>query len=118
VVTYPKPVDGLPIVIIDFDGVLAENIWPNPGIGAPIKKGISMVIHYAKAGNEIIVHTSRPHSHAQRIWGWLTQVGLSTHVYDVVCGKPRGGLYVDDRAWNPSDRLDPNLIPFENVEMC
>jgi hypothetical protein len=117
-VNYPKPVEGLPIVGIDLDGVLCQNQWPNPGLGAPIKSGIALVIHYANEGNEIIVYTARPPSHAPRIWAWLTQVGLSTHVYDVVCGKPRLGLMVDDRCWNPTTRLDPSLIPFENVEMC
>ena len=98
---YPKPVEGLPIVAVDLDGVLAENQWPDPAIGKPIKEGIALVIHYANQGNEVIIYTARPESHATRIWKWLEMVGLHNDVYDVVCGKPRAGLYVDDRCWNP-----------------
>jgi hypothetical protein len=98
---YPEPIEGLPIVAIDFDGVLAENIWPDPAIGRPIKSGIAMVLHYAEQGNEVLVYTARPESHKPRILKWLEMVGLHNDVYDVICGKIRAGLMIDDRCWNP-----------------
>lgn len=98
---YPEPVEGLPIVCMDFDGVLAKDTWPSPFLGEPIPSGIEAVVHYSTGGNEVVIYTARPESHKARIWAWLDDVGLAGAVYDVVCGKPRAGLYVDDRAWNP-----------------
>jgi hypothetical protein len=88
-------------VVIDFDGVLAENVWPSNRIGKPIGKGIAILLFYQAQGREIIVYTARPESHKERILGWLRMTGLQDAVYDVVCGKPTADLYVDDRAWNP-----------------
>jgi hypothetical protein len=106
---YPEPIEGLPIVAIDFDGVLAENIWPDPAIGRPIKSGIAMVLHYAEQGNEVLVYTARPESHKPRILKWLEMVGLHNDVYDVICGKIKAGLMVDDRCWNPTLHRDEAL---------
>jgi hypothetical protein len=88
-------------VVIDFDGTIAEGVWPSPRIGKPMGRGIAILIYYASQGREVIVHTARPESHRERIFAWLRMAGLQDHVYDVVCNKPVADLYIDDKAWNP-----------------
>ena len=98
--TYPPvPKEPMNIVAFDFDGVLAKDTWPAPWIGDPIEEGIKMLRHYRSLGNAIIVYTARPESHKQRIERWLADYIGSGVVYDVICGKPRACLYIDDRAW-------------------
>lgn len=89
------------VVAIDLDNTLAEGTWPSPEVGEPISQGIELLKFYRSIGFEIVIHTARPQSHAFRIWQWLRDHGLDALVYDVVCGKPRADLYIDDKAWNP-----------------
>ncbi len=98
---YPDVEDGFSLVSIDLDGVLAQNTWPSPDVGRAIPEGLAALEHYWEKGYEIIVFTARPESHAPKIWSWLKHYDIEFMVYDVVCGKPRAGLYIDDRAWNP-----------------
>lgn len=122
--SYPTPEYlALNIVAVDFDGILVENNWPDPAFGRPIKQGAAILAHYSK-DNAVVIYTSRPESHKQRIHEWLSLHGLSNYVYDIQCDKMKASLYVDDRSWNPTTemikvgRLDPSLIPFEKVEWC
>ena len=102
-------------VVIDFDGTIAESTWPSNEIGAPIQSGVAAVLHYFELGNEIVIHTARPESHAGLIWRWLRDNGLNGVVHDVVTGKPRGWVYIDDRAWNPTTPAAP-VAPAEPEE--
>ena len=95
---FVPPAQPLDIIVFDFDGVLAEPMWPAPQIGAPIKEGLKLLHEYHRLGFQITIHTSRPESHKASIWQFLARVGASTAVYDIVCNKPLGVLYVDDRA--------------------
>lgn len=95
---------GMATVVIDFDGTLAQSNWPSNEIGDPIATGVEALIYYYQQGNEIVIHTARPASHAALIWRWLTDHHLNHVVHDVVCGKPRGWLYIDDNAFNPFAR--------------
>ncbi len=97
----PDPAPGLPVVVIDLDGTLAESTWPSPTIGAPLKEGVDALVRWRARGCQIVIWTARPESHRGRIQRWLTEQGLADLVFDVQCDKPIGGLYVDDRAWRP-----------------
>jgi len=98
----PRPSDrGLNRVLIDLDGVLAEDTYPSPVIGDPIWAGLDLVEDFFKAGYEVVIHTARPVSHLPRIREWLEKYSLADTIYDIVCDKPQGWVYVDDRAWNP-----------------
>lgn len=101
---YPKPAEGVDVVAVDLDGVLAEGTWPSPAIGVLIPAGAQIVKHYHDEGYEVVVFTSRPGSHRNRIWDFLEENGLDEYVYDVKTGKLLAGLYVDDRAYNPVAR--------------
>jgi hypothetical protein len=98
---YPVVPPGHTRVVIDLDGVLAEDVWPRPGIGAPRPDGVDLAVHYFREGYEVVMWTARPASHLPRIMDWLRHNGLREVVYDVVTDKPVAGLYIDDRAWNP-----------------
>lgn len=84
-------------VIFDFDGVLAEAIWPDPGIGEPIEAGVELLQDYLRRGYRVMVWTSRHWDQQQEIEDWLLGV-IGEHI-PVLCGKPLAALYIDDRAW-------------------
>jgi hypothetical protein len=90
---------ALNIIVFDFDGVLAEETWPNPAIGLPIEQGLLLLEDYSHQGYGIIIHTARPASHAQAIWTWLQAQHVKHLVHDVVTGKPWANLYIDDRGF-------------------
>lgn len=99
---YPEPDPKIPIVIFDLDGTLAYSVWPNRGqIGEPIPEGVEMLWYYARKGYRTEIYTARPHIDHGLIWNWVHNHGLPIDA--VNCGKPFGGLYVDDRAYRPDE---------------
>jgi hypothetical protein len=72
-----------------------------PKVGEPIPEGVKMLKYYFNAGYEVIIFTARPGDHKPMIYNWLQEQGLEDYVYEVRCGKPVSGLYIDDRAWRP-----------------
>lgn len=96
-VPTPKPYESKAIAI-DLDGTLAKPTYPSPEIGEPIQKMVDAVLEYHALGHELFIFTSRPESHRYDIEAWLREHGLDRVFYDVVCGKPRASLYIDDRA--------------------
>ena len=94
----PKEGTGLHTIAFDLDGTLAEATWPSPKIGKPIQRAIDAACEYRAKGYELIIFTSRPKSHLEDIVFWLQENGLEDIFYDIVTGKPRAAMYVDDRA--------------------
>lgn len=111
----PWPTDGKLPVVFDLDGTLAEATWPSNHVGAPIQEGVELLLEYASRGYAIVIHTARPPSHEGRIWEWLREIGLGNVVFNVVCGKPLGCMYVDDRSFRPDycDDLQGEMPPPE-----
>lgn len=103
---YPQVAERHEYVAFDLDGTLAEDTWPKPHIGKPIKEGVTMLRWYAEQGYCIVLYTARPASHVQMIREWLTLNSLQNLVYDIYTDKPIAGLYVDDRAW----RFSPEAV--------
>ena len=97
----PWPTDGKLPVVFDLDGTLSEPTWPSNHVGPPIQDGIELLLEYSSRGYAIVIHTARPVSHEARIWGWLVEVGLQNVVFNVICGKPLGAMYVDDKSFRP-----------------
>ena len=91
------PDDDVMVASFDFDGVLAEPVWPDPGIGEPIPAGLDLMMQYFRRGYRIIVFTSRHWASHDELVEWLHRMVGST-VSQVVCGKPLASVYVDDRA--------------------
>jgi len=85
------------VICFDFDGVLAEPIWPDPGIGAPIEEGLQLLKYLYSCGFEVIIHTARHWASWRDIRAWvMSHTGIDVHV---VCGKPLAQLYIDDRGY-------------------
>lgn len=104
-------------VVFDFDGVLAEPIWPEPGIGTPIPEGLDMLRHYQGRGFRILIHTSRHWADMEMIRAWLVKrLGYEAAGIVVVCGKPLAQLYVDDRAERFEVPEDPVTTAYEVEE--
>lgn len=80
---------------VDLDGTLAESVWPDPGIGAPISENVAKVRQLAKGGYKVVIHTSRGWSDCEMIEGWLVAHNVPFH--RVECGKVLAAIYVDDR---------------------
>lgn len=95
---YPSFDPALPVILVDFDGVLATNTWPSPTLGQPDEDAIRMVQHYAAEGCEVHVFTARPESHHQRIWAWLRGQQMDHLIYDVTRTKVAASAYFDDKA--------------------
>lgn len=95
---YPEHMVDLPVVCVDFDGVLATNTWPSPALGQPDADAIRLVQHYAAEGCEVHIFTARPQSHWPRIWAWLRGQQIEHLIYDVSNVKRAACLYFDDRA--------------------
>ena len=97
-VKYPAHDPELPVVAVDFDGVLVENTWPVYGIGRANNDALALLRHYHEEGCEVVIFTARPESHFGMIRGWLFNHGIGHAVYDVTNIKPRASVYIDDRA--------------------
>lgn len=62
---------------------------------------INIINNLYDDGNEIIIHTARHWNHLQVTIEQLDEYGVC---YDtVVCGKPVGDYYVDDKGIKPED---------------
>jgi hypothetical protein len=96
-----EPTGTIDRICIDLDGVLAESVWPRPEVGRLIPEGRALLRRYAAAGFEIIIFTSRPEDHKQKIWDFLLRYGMNDLVYEIRCNKPLAQLYIDDKAYRP-----------------
>ena len=81
-------------VALDFDGVLAEGIWPDRGIGQPIEANILKAIDLASE-YDVVIHTSRPWSDEKRLKKWLD--AHEVPYKQIICGKYLSKAYIDDR---------------------
>lgn len=86
---------------VDFDGVLAEQIWPEPGIGPVIERNIPKLEDVRRAGREIIIHSARHWADYPALEAWLKANRIP---YDaIVLGKLIARRYVDDKAINSEE---------------
>jgi len=95
------PLTDLRWYSVDFDGVIAESVWPDRGIGPAIEENIQKLTEIHKAGFKIVVHTARPWSDYPVIEDWLVKRGIPFRA--IVCGKLLAHRYVDDRAINSKE---------------
>lgn len=85
---------------IDLDGTLAEDIWPEDGIGHPIPEAVKYCNQVISDGGKIAIWTARPWVDYEAIERWLNDHGIPWH--KIVCGKLLAKVYVDDKAIKPS----------------
>lgn len=81
---------------LDLDGTLIESVWPEPGLGKPIKANIAKARELRSRGYKLVIHTAR---------GWEMYQAIEKHLAEhdipfdkIVCGKLLARIYCDDRA--------------------
>jgi hydroxymethylpyrimidine pyrophosphatase-like HAD family hydrolase len=86
------------IIAVDLDGTLCEEgeRWWEYDSCIPKKENIKRLNKEFFPGNHIIIYTSRLHEEEQRTRKWLKKWGVNYH--QLVMGKCRAELYIDDRA--------------------
>lgn len=98
------------IVAIDFDGVINKNrkgFHDGTIYDEPIEGAIESIQEISKK-YEIIIYTFKGHpdrplvngkTGIELVWDWLSEVGISHCIKDVVWGKPNAFIYVDDKGY-------------------
>lgn len=81
---------------VDFDGTIAGSVWPDPGIGEPIRVNVLKLREAARAGWKIVIHTARSWADYEVIESWLNHHEIPFKA--IVCGKLLAHRYIDDRA--------------------
>jgi hypothetical protein len=85
-------------VVVDLDDTLCRMPQPFAAhvYGEPMPGAVDAVRALREQGRKVVVHTARDHSEHDGIAAHLSACGIT--VDSVVCGKPSGTLYVDDKA--------------------
>jgi len=99
-VSHNNEVLKLPYAI-DFDNTLAEEIWPEPGIGQPIHENIDKLEEVHEAGHDIIIHSARGWSDFKQLERWLQEHGIPYN--GIILGKYLAIKYVDDKGVNSAE---------------
>lgn len=97
------PRDRLIWAAVDLDGTLAEDVWPEPGIGEPIRVNVVKARELHRAGYKIVIHTARGWEAYELIESWLQHHDIPFS--RIVCGKVLAAVYVDDRAVHSEDAV-------------
>jgi len=104
---YIPPRDDLLWIGVDLDGTLAESVYPEEGIGKPIKVNWVKLHEAVRKGYKIIIHSSRPWSDYEMVEAWLKLHRVPYR--EIQLGKPLYAAYIDDRnilpgasQWTPA----------------
>ena len=97
----------LPILCIDFDGVISENKRGWEGVEVDSReepvKGAIFFLSCAVKNFKVIVHSARCNrrSGIHQMKKWLLEYGMSEHAIGLLSfqpGKPSAAIFLDDRA--------------------
>jgi hypothetical protein len=100
--------DELKWIGIDLDGVLAQSIWPERGIGEPYEGTKENLWKLIDAGLTPILYTSRHWNDYENIKNWLEDNDLP--IKKIICGKPLFKCTIDDRNLEGSLRECVNKL--------
>lgn len=91
----------VPYVGIDFDNTLVRKIWPDRGIGEPIRENFAKMDELIAAGWTPVIYTARgwPDYDAVRVF----MAGMGYPGIRVLCGKPLFIKYIGDEAVNEKE---------------
>lgn len=96
---YISNLEDLKWLSVDLDGNVAENIWPERGIGKPIPMALNYYREMAEKGYKLWIHTSRSWEDYEGIERWCRDFDLP--ISGIVPGKFLARRYDDDRAFKP-----------------
>lgn len=91
-----QPTDPLPVGV-DFDGVIAESIYPvRQGIGPLIPGSREYIRRLREDGHSVTINTARSWGEAQAVRNYLADHEIPYD--DLVMGKHLSKLLIDDRV--------------------
>lgn len=86
-------------LIIDVDGTILQYDGYRPGeFGQPIAGAIEFLQAQRDAGHTVILFSARPLSEECELREHLAELGIIDLVEELICGKPIGHVYIDDRG--------------------
>jgi hypothetical protein len=89
-------------VYVDLDKTLAYGTWkPDQKmsvIGEPILENIEKLRELVERGYVPYIHTSRHWGDLEMIRAWIEEYNIPIDPRHVICGKPLGDIYIDDKA--------------------
>jgi hypothetical protein len=94
------------LIIIDFDGTIVHDSWPEIGTIKPNAKAV--INRLFDAGHKIVINTCRADGYAAAAYDWLISHGIQFHAfnenlpelvdyYGSDCRKISGDVYIDDK---------------------
>ena len=115
------------IIAIDFDGTIAEEIWPGPGPVYPLAKVVINKWYYA--GHTIIINTCRSGRHQGHAVDLLGKTGIKfTWVnnndpklidqYGMDCRKISADVYIDNKQLGglPIMKGSDHVVDWSKIE--
>jgi len=101
-----QPLDRIeyPVAVVDLDGLLTNEPDCDPTVYAratPNEAQIAKLRAWRQGGGHVVIHTARWPQDRNLTMRWLAQHNVPFD--ELVMGKPRGDIYVDDRNVDPSE---------------
>ena len=87
--------DAIRWYAVDFDGTLAQQVWPDPGIGEAIEENLLKARELTDNGEQIVIHSARHWADYPAMERWLKEHDVPYHA--IVLGKLVAKRYVDDK---------------------
>lgn len=88
----------IPYVAIDLDDTLVHKVWPDRGIGEPIRENFAKLDEVIAAGWTPVIYTARGWFDYDAIRVFMAGIGYPG--IRVVCGKFLAVKYIGDEAAN------------------
>ena len=86
-------------LIVDIDNTILEYTHYVPfEFGMPKAGAITWLYLQREKGRKVVLHTARSQEEYDALLGHLSRWGILKLVDSVICGKPVGHVYIDDRG--------------------
>lgn len=93
------------LIVIDFDGVVVENWYPE--IGPQVPGAVEALRELTAAGHTLCLHSNRIGPHLRRALDYLSAHNIDVDVNVVIVPKPRADLIIDSKAAGCPIRIPP-----------
>lgn len=99
-------------IICDLDGTLcSEEHTFRRFLAQPMLEAIRLLNQQYDAGHKIIIYTGRSWSEYDITEVWLKNNNVKYH--QLICGKPIGDLWIDDRAFRSVENAHSSLFTIQ-----
>lgn len=89
-------------VYVDLDSTLAYGTWTpdqkRSVVGDPIEANIAKLEELVALGYTPYIYTSRHWGDLEMIQAWIVHHAIPVDPKHVICGKPLGDIYIDDKG--------------------